>query len=205
MPTLPIIRYPLDITGTNINNLVEGEVHVMLNRPRRCVALTYGAFFTESIVVTDVINQRTLTRGVSFDAIEFYELPSVRYGKEICAVVEITDSTVSNTISVTYQAVGGEFSISTEPIIRAIEALALDNRPAEWGSIINKPDRFPPTPHLHDVGDTYGYEDLVFELQRIRAAILLGDEISHDRIYQYIDSKVTSGAEEDVLYFNTSF
>jgi hypothetical protein len=188
MATLPVIRYPLDPTGTSPDNLVQGELHTLPARLIRAVATTYGAFYTESIVVRDTSNNQVLTKGVQYYPAELYEIPTAKFGKEVCAIIVITDPSVSSEISLQYQAVGGEFSSSVTAVIQQIEALNLDDRPIEWGSIIDKPDEYPPSHHLHDAGDIYGFEYVVHALDRIRAAILMGDDVSHDTIYQYIDA-----------------
>lgn len=188
MATLPLIRYPLDPTGVNPDNLVQGELHTLLARQTRVVAPTYGAFYSGSLVVRDTSNNQVLVKNVQYYAAELYEVPSAKFGKEVCAIVVITDASVSNNISLEYQAVGGEFSAAATAIVQQIEALNLDARPVQWGSIIEKPSEYPPSHHLHDIGDIYGFEYVVHALDRIRAAILMGDDLSHDTIYQYVDS-----------------
>lgn len=190
MSTTPIIRYPLDPTGTNPNNLVQGELHSPVRRNTRAVATTYGAFFSQSLVVRDTSNNQVLTKGVQYFAAELYEVPTAKYGQEVCGIVVITDSSVSDQISLDYQAVGGEFSTSADAVIAQLNALNLDDRPVAWGSIIAKPSEYPPSHHLHDIGDVYGFEYVVHALERIKAAILMGDDISHDAIYQYVDNSV---------------
>lgn len=184
-----IIRYPLDKTGTNPNNAVVGEIHDLPNRRIRAIATDYGAYFVESLVVVDLATNQTLTKD-QYRADTMYALPTGWTGKEICAIILITDSNVSNNVMVSYQALGGEFSYSATAVIQQIEALDLDDRPVKWGDILGKPDRFPPDYHLHDIGDLYGFEYVVHALEQIRQAILLGDAASHDQIYRYIDDVI---------------
>lgn len=181
-----VIQYPEDPTGVSPNNAVQNEPHTLSNRQVRVFATDYGAFYTESLKIRDAANNQLLTAD-QYYAAELYEVPSARYGKEICAIVVITDPTVSSNILVDYQALGGPFSTSATAIINQIENLNLDDRPVSWGNIIGKPSEFPPSHHLHDAGDVYGFEYLVHALDRIRAAIEMGDAISHDQIYLYID------------------
>lgn len=206
--SLLTIKYPLDTTGTNPANLVIGEIQTMPARTIRALALNYGAFYVESLVVTDTLTNLPLTRNVQYYATELYDVPSAKYGKEVCAILIITDSTVSNSVSVNYQAIGGEYSISTTAIVQQIANLNLDHRPVAWGALLSKPEAFPPSNHLHDLGDIYGFEYVVHALERIRAAIELGDSASHDSIYAYIDAKsqqtYTEVAFTVTLALNTS-
>lgn len=185
-----ITRYPLDPTGVSSSNLVMGEPHTMPRRRVRAIALQSGAFFTDSIHVFDATTNVELTRGVQYYAAELYELPSAKYGKEICAIVVITDETVGDDVVVNYQALGGEYSNSMTAVIQQIERLALDQRPVGWGNLIDRPDQFPPSHHLHDVGDVFGFEYVVHAIDRVRSAILMGDDVSHDVIYAYIDAAI---------------
>ena len=191
MPT-PIIRYQLDPTGVNPDNYVNGEIHAMVRRKVRAIATTYGAFYTNSLRIVDVATQQPLEKDRQYFAAELYELPTGKFGKEVCAIIVITDETVGDTVSISYQAVGGEYSQSMTAIVQMLDNLALDNRPVSWPDIINRPSEFPPSHHLHDIGDVYGFEYVVHALDRIRQAILMGDSASHDAIYRYIDSKTTA-------------
>ena len=182
-----ITRYALDPTGVSANNLVSGELHTMVRRRVRAIATEYGAFFTQSLRIVDTATQQQLVAGQQFYAAEMYELPSARYGKEICAIIIITDPTVGDEVSLTYQALGGEFSNSMTAIINQLEQLNLDDRAVNWGNLVDKPSEYPASHHLHDIGDVYGFEYLVHSVDRVRSAIIMGDDISHDVIYKYVD------------------
>ncbi|BDD79589.1 hypothetical protein [Burkholderia phage FLC9] len=188
MSTPLVIRYPLDPTGTSTNNLVTGEIqNLTANRNVRAIAPMYGAFYTDSLIVTDTATNQPLTPGTQYYAAEMYELPTARYGKQICAVILITDPTVSNQVSLQYQALGGPYSTSAQAIIQQISNLQLDTRPVAWGDILDRPSEFPPAFHLHDIGDVYGFEYLVHAIDRVRDAIEVGDTAQYDQIYAYID------------------
>ena len=189
MPDI-LARFDLDVTGTSVDNYISGEPHTLNTTPIRVVIPNYGAFFTESIEVRNATTNALLTKGVQYYPANLYEVPTAKYGKEICGVIIITDTTVTGNIKITYQALGGDYNSSTNAIIQLLEAASLDNRPVTWGNIVLKPSQFPPSSHLHDVGDVYGFEFLVDALDRLRSAVNLGDDVSHDIIYQYIDNKV---------------
>lgn len=184
------IKYPLDPTGISPANLVVGEAKTLGNTKIRVFGMLYGPFFTESLVVKDAANGRVLIRDVDYYATEMYQLPTEMYGKEICAIVIITNQTVSANVTVDYQVLGGEFSYSYDAIVQLITKLNLDNRPVAWGSLIDKPDAFEPAPHLHDAGDVYGMEYIVVALERVVQAIQIGSLGGESKIYGYIDSQV---------------
>lgn len=189
MPINPI-RYPLDLTGTSRDNLVLNELHTLKPTRVRAVALQNGAFYTASVVIRDVATARVLVAGQDYEFDNLYQMASEHAKAEVAAIIVITNTEVSNTISVDYQCIGGLYGYSTTAIMQQIEDLQLDNRKVEWGNIYNKPAVYPPAKHLHDIGDVYGFEYLVQAIQQLRHAIMVGDEGAHENIYRYIEKTV---------------
>lgn len=181
-----IVKYPEDPTGVNPNNLVINEPHDLGSGRNRAFVPNYGAYFTASMIVTEAATGRVLTKGTHYIAAQLQQEATLAMDKEICAVVVITDPLVQDQLLFTYQVVGGVFSTSVSALQKMIEDLDLDERAVEWGAIIGKPTAFPPAPHLHDIGDLYGFEYLVEALDALRNAILIGDEAAHDELRQYI-------------------
>lgn len=185
--TVTQYRYNLDPTGLSPNNLVVDEEHQLSNRTVRCVAPTYGGFFAQGVIVKDAVTGLALVKGRDYYFGELFEFPTGRYGKEIFGVIVITKTTVTR-VKITYQALGGDYSYSMDAVVAMIENLNLGERPVEWGNIVGRPPLFDPASHFHDAGDIYGFEYVVHSIERLRAAVLLGDTASHDEIYSYIDS-----------------
>lgn len=182
------IRYPLDKTGLSVDNKIVAEPHTLVNRSVRAVAPLYGPFFTESLVVRDVTTGLPLTYGTQYIATEMDVAPTGMFGKEICGIILIKDTSVSSQVEIDYQCLGGEYSLNSQAIVDMLNSASFDNRPVAWGDIISKPDAFEPADHFHDAGDIYGFEYVVTAIERLRGAILIGDSASHDEIYRYIDS-----------------
>ena len=59
-------RYLLDPSGTNPDNLVRNEEHILSKNRIRAVVPIYGAFFSDSLVLFDKINKRRLNYGTDF-------------------------------------------------------------------------------------------------------------------------------------------
>jgi hypothetical protein len=186
----PLLRYPLDITGVNPDNFVSAEPHTLQPVLFKALATTYGAFYTDSVIVTDTLNNRVLAKDVHFVCTELLDAVSELYGKEVCYLILITDPTVSTQVSVSYQALGGPYTRSADAIVNIYNLITNDTRPAEWPNIIGKPDRFVPGPHLHDIGDVYGFEYLVNSMERIRRAIQLSDSPVFEQVLDYIDREL---------------
>lgn len=188
-----LFKYPLDLTGKSPTNLVINEPHTIGSTKERAFVPNCGPFYTDSVVVTRADTGEVLRPVDQYLLLQPYQEASIRTGLDVCSVVYVTDQTVGDEVLITYQVVGGEFSWSVYALQEMLEALDLDERPVHWGDIIGKPALYPPTPHLHDLGDTYGWEYIGEQLEYIRVAILQGDAASHDELrqqFQYLIDQV---------------
>lgn len=198
-----VIKYPLDLTGKSPNNLVLGEIHDLPAGVNRAIATNYGPFYTQKLVVRELPSGKVLTPNVQYKAVQLYEEATMRSGLEVCAIIVITDTAVANKVELDYQVVGGEFSSSVTAIQQLIEALDLDSRPVSWAEVLAKPSAFPPSEHLHDIGDVYGFEYVVAALEAIRQAILQGDEATHEELRKYAD-KLSSDQDAKTAQLKTA-
>jgi PKD repeat protein len=183
----PVIRYPLDLTGRSPDNLITSEPHAISTNGNRAFVPRYGPFYAKSLRVYRQSTGQLLTRGTHYKPAQLFVDASLKVGQEINSLIIITDASIGNDFFIDYQVLGGDYSTSVFAIQQMLNSLSLDNRPIDYGELIGTPEQFPPAPHLHDVGDTYGWEYVVSQLEAVRRAILYGDEQSHAAIYQYVD------------------
>lgn len=186
----PLIRYELDITGVNPDNLVLNEPHTLSNNNIRAIVPTYGPFYSNSLQLYDVDNNITLVRGVHYQTSELLQEATLQYGKEISSVILIIDLNVSNNINISYQVLGGHFTNDSTAIGRLYELILTDNRNVRWEDILNKPIEYPPTLHNHLLEDLYGFEPLVAAIERLRNAILLTDVPVFEALLDEIDRRI---------------
>lgn len=167
------LRLNLDITGTNVENFIQDEPHVLhSNRPSRSIAPNLGPFFADSLIVKD--GATILNRGQDYQIVELHQEATLKYGKEISSVILIINRNVSSNVTISYQALGGHYTYSDAPIANLYQSVINDNRPVDWSNIFNKPSEFNPTIHRHLLDDVYGFEPVVDYLERIKRAITLG-------------------------------
>lgn len=193
MSLVPILRYSLDLSGNNSNNLVVGEVHALAAvAPNRTIVPEYGAFYTESLVVRLEGSLTNLQPGIDFDYVptHLHQEATHLSGKEVCQLIVIINQALMGNIVIEYQSVGGEFSVSTNALQQLIETLQLDERPVVWGEIIGLPNDFPPSSHFHPLSDFYGFGNVVDALEGIRQALLASGAPDFTEIYQYLASIV---------------
>jgi hypothetical protein len=191
LPMNPVpIRYALDLTGQDINNLVTDEVHVLSTKEVRSIAPTYGPYYSNSLIVTDSATNRILKRGVDYTCLDVVGLRTAQSGQEVCSILAITNKLVGGSVRLSYQTVGGYYLGDYEPIRLLIDNLANDTRQVQWENIINRPEAFDPQKHLHRLGDVIGFEYVVVALESIRNAILLGDDVAHTSIIAQLDLSI---------------
>jgi hypothetical protein len=171
MPNQPLVlKYPLDLSGHNTNNLVLAEPHILPDGVNRAIVPQYGAFYTGSLVVREVVSGRILTPRVDYHAIQLYQEATQRSGLEVCGAVAVINPEVDSEIELDYQAIGGDYAFSVTAMKTVLDTLDLDQRPVVWADLLARPTEFPPAPHIHDAGDLYGFEYLVEAIDRLREA-----------------------------------
>ena len=186
-------RYPVDYTGTALTNLVSGEAVTLNTRKVRAFAPLNAPYFSKNLVIVDTTTGHTLTN-TQYKCFNLMAAPSAiaGAGNEVFSVVVITDQAVGNSLSVSYQTVGGDYVQGFDSIVQMLGALTDDNRPVTWDNILNRDTEFTPNQHLHPLADTVGWEYFCVALEQLKLAILLGDDIKKDFILQYIDAALAS-------------
>lgn len=168
MPTPIVIKYPFDPSGTATSNLIVGEEHLVPATRNRAFALEAGPFYSESVVVRTMPGNVTLTKNVDYRTLYLYSDATIKTGKEVNAVIHVINPAITGTVSVTYQVVGGNYSTNYDAIQLLLEQLAVDNRSVRFSDLIDAPVAYPPAPHLHHVGNMYGWDAVVQVLEDIR-------------------------------------
>ena len=186
-----IFKYPLDLYGTAVSNKVVGEEHEIGARTNRIFASDYGPFFGSSAVVRDKLTGRQLNPQLEYTLLHAYEEAQDRTGQAVYAAVRIINPDVSNFVLFDCQYVGGEFSYSYYAIVDAIRALSLDNRTVNWGDLVGVPSQFPPTAHMHNIYDTYGWKTMIDVVADIPMAIREGAVATMELFKQQINQKFT--------------
>lgn len=180
-------RYEFDKTGESPDNLVANESHVLSDRQVRVFMPRNAHFYCDTFVMTDKATGRVVDRNAYFFE-DVSETVALLTGLEAASIVVVTDRNVSKNVSVTYQAVGGNFTgADVRGLAQKIADLTLENRPVAWKNIQNKPTEFNPTPHKHNIFETFNYQHMVYVVERLVQATLLGDEASHDVIWDEIN------------------
>lgn len=179
--TLPYIyKYPTDLSGLQPTNQVYEErlrVYQSDNGPYVGVP-AYAPFFTHDLTVLTEEDVELLPQR-DFKAIYLQEDLTNKSPYEICAALYITADLPNQDVpghehfvTVTYRTVGYPYTHMVGTMAYLMEQLNNDQRPVQWGKVIDKPQQFRPEHHLHPAGDLYGFEHVVSEMEQIRQALV---------------------------------
>ena len=105
----PIAVLDLDLTGLNPANRINNEPQVLAGGTVRLLIPAFGSFYTTGLVIKDADTNTPLTDN-QYQLMDFNQEAVLDAGKEIYDSIVVTDPTVSNNVTVTYQALGGPYS-----------------------------------------------------------------------------------------------
>ena len=182
MPDITL-KYPLDTTGTNSANKVQGESHALNGRSIRAILPDYGVYFAKSMKVVDTDTGTTLTPGVQWRPGEMQVDLTAMYGKEISRVILITDNAINGPVVLEYQALGGEASVSNRAMQELIDSIDLDGEAVDYNNIIGLPERFNPKPHNQHSITLYGAGRLLDSIKNLKYAISVGNSAAVKELY----------------------
>lgn len=155
-----ITKLPMDFKGTLASNFKTGEEHTLNKangRVNRMFTPEFGAFYTESLVVRNSAGV-ALVRDTDYVVTYYYKDLGELSSKEVCAIIVITNPSVSNVVRITYQAVGGPYALSMKELKAVLDATEEAPGKIKWEDIIDKPLQYNPDDHGHEYWQLYGLE-----------------------------------------------
>ena len=187
MSVPPIIQYPLDLSGVSPTNFVENERRTIAINTERAFVPAAGPFYTSSFHIFNDDTGEELRPVDDYLLVQPMAQASLRSTHDVQSAVVLKVNAPIR-VRFSYQVVGGEYSWNLQGLADLIAELNVDERPVKWGAIVGRPTMYPPAPHIHDIGDSFGWEYVVWQLERITNAILVGDEASHDELRQQMQT-----------------
>jgi hypothetical protein len=171
------IMYGLDPTGTLPANLITGEQQVLTganNQNFYFIVPKASPFFASSLSISfkGVDNQiRTLVEGIDY-YLGFEFIGATRScGKPVYGGICWLDLSLTGTITLKYQTLGGEWTVDTSAINQVLSDTLRNPRTATWEQVFNVPKLFPPIDHAWDLVDMVGMKEVVTSLDGIKQAI----------------------------------
>lgn len=180
------LRYPLDTTGVSVNNKVVGEPHDLVREQNlRVIAPRFGAIYKAGLSVVDSATGTPLTYGVQYYVAYRFDVPTARFKKNVCGLIVITDSTV-NSVFLNYQAVGGDFSVSAQPIADMLSKRVANDRNEDWARILDPVDDLTEEDLLYYKGTVSDSAQLTMAINRLAAARIENDPAYMQQIKSYV-------------------
>lgn len=194
-------RYPFDVTGASPGNLVAGERHDLGEiRPHRLFITREGAFFNESLVIKQGEKTLTLSKDYIFDL--FWHDATAETGKGVSCGFRIINKTLVGEIQVTYQVVGGKYHTRTEGYKKVLESLPWQKEKVYWEEVLEQPDSWVPTRHMHHVNDVFGLSPMYYAIMELGKSLerqsVLKLKAVYDRflkLKQYVDANLGKNDE----------
>lgn len=157
-----------DPTGSSPANRISGELHLLSTSTGRAVALNYGGFYTNSLVIRDPVTNTLLTPLVDYVVAGPYDNITAQTGLEAACVISITRADWKKEWEFSYSAVGGDYSTNVEAVRDVIAVNQTELNAVRWGDVINKPVGFETGVHLIDVRhELFGWEGLIRAVDRV--------------------------------------
>jgi len=177
MPDPVIVSYPFDATGTLLSNRVLDEQHAVTENNYRdfyFIVPKFAPFFAESITVvhSNQGTNRVLVENVDYYCALMFIGATRSITKPIYGAITLNNLNTSGIISISYNTLGGPWTVDDQLIIEQIAEKAYNPRTVSWEQIAETPITFPPTPHAWELVDLVGLTEVVDSLGGIEEAIL---------------------------------
>ncbi len=179
---------PLDLTGQATTNKISNEVWTV-GPGSMAIVPQETPFFTKGLVVQNAAGQ-ILAPVQQYMALDLNQAATAQSGQDVCGAILITDPTQVGQITITYQAIGGQYSGSNSTIAAALATLPLVAGQVQWGQIVNPPATYAPTDHTQDASTIYGLDEVVYGIEGIRQAVLLGDQNAVQMVIAYVNQQL---------------
>lgn len=182
--------YVLDPTGTSPNNLVSNDIFTVTPNSNTAIVPTAGMYFANSLVVTDSNTGAIKTRNTDFICIELSGEMTGKYGQEINAAVLWLGTGGTTSISLQYQCLGGGNNYNNTQLQELIQSTVATSQQLEWYNILNKPNLYTPNNHVNMLSDIYGFEPVVYAIERLSKLINLGNTASFQALIDWVTQQV---------------
>lgn len=186
--------YPLDLTGTAVTNKITQEKIILRPGVGRLCTTAAGAFYVDSLVITDLATGQPLTVNTDYWAVELIEVPTVLSGKFVAQCIFINSATVSANIQIDYQALGGDYAESERGriVVDQFYGYGMDSWPNEVVILMQPVTQYPVEVQRHNqyfVDKKYTFENIEHAIDRIRVSFGQGAEPHHSAIKEWKDAK----------------
>lgn len=153
-------KYPLDTTGTAPSNLISDEIHSVQPpadiKDASFIVPRASPFFATKMEIWTGPKKtgNKLLEGRDYFFTHYFVAGSRYYGPTFYGGIAWLDQTFKGTVYLTYQVLGGEFTVNSTSEVEYITNKLYPNlRVVTWDQIKGVPSTLPPDAHYHHVDD----------------------------------------------------
>lgn len=172
---IPNVSYPFDPTGVAATNLVKGERQfIPSNSPGnfKFIIPFAAPYYRASLKVVYVPTGLQMVEGVDYLCTHYFYSATTSLGQPVYGSITLINKELSGNLDLTYQTVGGDWTLNEGTITEVMSQSLLDPRTATWEQVVELPYAFPPTDHEHPVEDLTGMAEVVDSIQAVADAII---------------------------------
>lgn len=160
--------YDLDTSGVSPQNRIHDERHTLptyIPSEWRYIVPRSAPFFTanyEVYLIDPATNAKTkLERYQHYAEGHPYAAVTNALQKQVCGSIMILDTTITGTVSIEYNTIGGPFTIDSAKILEILANRQVNPVTVDWSQVADVPAKFPPEIHYHPAENLGEYGQLV--------------------------------------------
>ena len=186
------ITYPLDLSGTQPSNLIEGELHTVNEarfRDYSFLVPNFAPFFVDNFSATISVNgiSRPLVEDVDFSFALSYVTGTRTTGKQMYGAVTLHNLELNGIIIIKYRTIGGNQTADKLAVLTQLADKAYNPRTTIWDIVTDVPEALPPTPHYQDYDTFFGQDAVVDKLQAIAVAIAQNSSLTTETLHDFLE------------------
>ena len=187
---MPTVTYPLDMSGNNPANLIEGELHTVSESHFKdyfFIVPEFAPFYVDNFSLSISINGNItpLQEDVDYSFALQYVTGTRISGKAMYGAVTLHNLNLNGILLMNYQTIGGDQIADRLLVLTTLADKAYNPRTTIWDILTNVPNSLPPSPHYQDYDQFLGQEELVTKLGEIRDAILTNSSLTQQEIQSF--------------------
>jgi hypothetical protein len=188
---MPQSIYQLDPTGTNPNNLITNDIFSVVPNQNTAIVPSQGLYYADSLIVTDNNTGALLVRNTDYICIELSGEMTGKYGQEICNAVLFLGTNGTTEINLTYQCLGSLAGAEVPQMQQLLQNVTATSSQLDWFNIVNKPLLYTPNNHVNMLSDIYGFEPVVYAIERLTDILKLGQIGNNQLILNYVNNQLS--------------
>lgn len=187
---MPTVTYPLDMSGNNPANLIEGELHTVSESHFKdyfFIVPEFAPFYVDNFSLSISINGNItpLQEDIDYSFALQYVTGTRISGKAMYGAVTLHNLNLNGILLMNYQTIGGDQIADRLLVLTTLADKAYNPRTTIWDILTNVPNSLPPSPHYQDYDQFLGQEELVTKLGEIRDAILTNSSLTQQEIQSF--------------------